>query len=565
MQRNNVGDKLRVFVSRISPPLSISDQQSVSTHCNLSNQVFITVCLFFHCRITVKLGDDLAIPTGDYLLDDNLADNYWHTVKLKWIRRHFLVSLGEQKYFTFLRFEYLRLNIKTAFVFAGGVPEHTFNILQRYKPSANLRGCLRDVYFDKRNILAGQTTADDKGRVFGSPENICRHAHFATLSFQHQNSCVVLPTRTTDRYHLLVKMRFRTYFTEGILAVKGLYPYRYVGVFLVEGKMFLQFRLSERNAVIQISQGEGLNDGEWHNFSAIVSKAEMKLKVDQLPELRHENPILNQRKRFSGTISIGYPNRGPNFFGCIHDLHVDEHVIDLEHIPLGYIRGTLHNQCNISSHCFPNPCLHSGTCSEARSGARAFSCNCQRTFYHGPRCERSIYLKSCQEYKNLGLADDAYCMVDSDAEGPAAPLKVLCNVTNENQAVALIDHNKIGPWLVASADVNRTDLSYIHYVKYQDDLEGIKALIAQSDRCRQFVSYRCFEAKLTHTSAFTVHWGGGDMKAVTDHWPGAPAGSNKCACGVNGTCADARLPCNCDIGDKTWREDKGRLLFPAKD
>ena len=523
------------------------------------------MCLFFHCRITLNPGNDLAIPIGDFLLDDNLADNHWHRVVLNWYKMYFHVSLRRQKYFKKLRSEYPRLNINATFVFAGGVPEHTFNILQRYKPSANLRGCLRDVFFDKMNILAGQTTADDKGRVFGSPENISCHATFATLSFQHQKSYVSFPTWTTDRYHLHVKMQFRTYFTEGILVVKGLYPYRYVGVFLVKGKMFLKFRLSNRNAVIQISQGEGLNDGEWHDFSAIVSKVEMKLKVDQLPELRHEDPILNQRKGFSGPIFIGYSDGGPNFFGCIHDLHVDEHVVDLERIPLGYIRGTLHNQCNISSHCFPNPCLHSGTCSEARSGAQAFFCNCQRTFYRGSRCERPIYLKSCQEYKNLGLADDAYCNVDSDAEGPAGPLKVLCKVANENQAVALIDHNKIGPQLVASADVYKRDLGYIHYVKYQDDLEGIKALIAQSDRCRQFVSYRCFKAKFMHTSAFPVLWGGSGMKAVTDHWPGAPAGSNKCACGVNGTCADPRLPCNCDIGDEKWREDKGRLLFPAKD
>ena len=60
--------------------------------------------------------------------------------------------------------------------------------------------------------------------------------------------------------------------------------------------------------------------------------------------------------------------------------------------------------------------------------------------------------------------------------------------------------------------------------------------------------------------ASPVLWGGAGAKTVTDHWPGAPAGSNKCACGVNGTCADPKLPCNCDIGDKTWREDKGRLL-----
>lgn len=513
---------------------------------------------FFHPRITVNLGDDLATPTGDLLLEDNLEDNYWHTVKLKLVGRHLNVSLHGQKYHTVLRSKFFRLNINAGFVFAGGVPQHTLDILQRYKPSANLSGCLRDVYFDKQNMLAGQRKADGKGRVFGSPGKNCRHAHFATLSFQHQKSYLFLPSPTTDRYLLRLKMRFRTYFADGILAVKGLYPYRYVGVSLVEGKMFLQFRLSVRNAVIQISQGEGLNDGEWHDLSAVVGKAEMKLKVDQLQELRHENPILNQTKRFKD-LFIGHPDRGPNFFGCIHDLHVDDHIVDLERIPLAYIHGTVYSQCNISSNCFPNPCLHCGTCSEARSGVRAFSCNCQRTFYRGPRCQRPIYLRTCQEYKNLGLAEDAYCKVDSDAEGPARPVKVLCNVTDENQAVSFIDHNKIGSQLVASADVKHEDLVYIHYVKYQDDLEGIKALIAQSDRCRQFVSFRCFETKL-HASVFPVLWGGGGGKTVDDHWPGAPAGSNKCACGVDGTCADPRLPCNCDSGDKIWREDNGRLL-----
>ena len=496
------------------------------------------------------------------MVEDNLADNYWHTVKLKLVERHLNVSLRGRKYHTVLRSKYSRFNINGGFVFAGGVPEHTFNILHRYKPSTNLSGCLRDVYFDKQNILAGQATAHGKGRVFGSPQKICRHENFATLSFQLQKSFVFLPT--TNRHHLRVKMRFRTYFADGMLAVRGLYPYRYVGVSLVEGKMFLQFRPSIRDAVTQIGQGEDLNDGEWHDLSAVVNKAEMKLKIDRLPELRHENPLLNQTKRFGNVIFIGYPDRGPNFFGCINDLHVDDLIIDLERIPFDYIRGTLYNHCNISSHCFPNPCLHCGTCSEARSGAGAFSCNCQRTFYRGPRCERPIYLRTCQEYKNLGLADDAYCKVDSDAEGPAGPIKVLCNVTDENQTVSLIDHNKIGPQLVASADVKyvNEDLLYIHYVKYQDDLKGIRALIAQSDRCRQFVSFKCFETKLMpHASLFPVLWGGGDaMKTVTDHWPGAPAGSNKCACGVNGTCADPRLPCNCDIGDKTWREDKGKLL-----
>lgn len=486
-----------------------------------------------------------------------MADNYWHTVKLKLVGKQLNVSLRGQKYHTVLQSKHSRLDISAGFAFAGGVPQHTSNILQGFEPSSNLKGCLRDVFFDKQNILAGPSKADGNHRVYGSPENICRHVNFVTLSFQHKGAYLRLPSPPTGKNHLSVKMRFRTYFPDGILAVKGFYPHRFVGVFLEEGKMFLQVQLSTRAQAIQVSRGKGLNDGEWHDVSAVVSRTEMRLKVDRLDEIMHENPSLKQIERFSDLIYIGYARKAPNFFGCIHDLRVDNKVIELDHIPSGFIHGTLYDKCNITSHCFPNPCLHCGTCNEARDGASRFSCNCQRTFYRGPRCEQPIYLRSCQEYKNLGLADDAHCKVDPDAEGPAGPLKVLCNVTDQDRAVTLINHNKIGPQPVSAADFPHENIDvFIHYVKYPDDMERIKALIAQSDRCRQFVSFRCFGSKLM-LSPMSVNWMGGGPKTVTDHWPGAPAGSGKCACGVNGTCADPRLPCNCDLGDKTWREDKG--------
>lgn len=60
---------------------------------------------------------------------------------------------------------------------------------------------------------------------------------------------------------------------------------------------------------------------------------------------------------------------------------------------------------------------------------------------------------------------------------------------------------------------------------------------------------------------FFVLWGGGGVKIVIDYWLGVFVGSNKCVCGVNGMCVDFRLFCNCDIGDKIWREDKGRFFF----
>ena len=43
------------------------------------------------------------------------------------------------------------------------------------------------------------------------------------------------------------------------------------------------------------------------------------------------------------------------------------------------------------------------------------------------------------------------------------------------------------------------------------------------------------------------------------YWGGASAGSGKCACGMNKSCADPSYGCNCDKNDRVWREDSGLL------
>ena len=44
------------------------------------------------------------------------------------------------------------------------------------------------------------------------------------------------------------------------------------------------------------------------------------------------------------------------------------------------------------------------------------------------------------------------------------------------------------------------------------------------------------------------------------YWGGsASSNTNKCACGLNGACANPRFGCNCDANDGVWREDSGSL------
>lgn len=528
------------------------------------NRSLYSAC-YFHHRITVNLGDN--IPTsqsGDLVINDTLTDNIWHTVKLSLEGRQLNATMHGKTSQVLLKGKHARLDIK-GFMYVGGLTKRIRDILRRYKPSPNFKGCLRAVFYDRYrvNILEGWTKKETgktkRYTEYGSPEhNDCQHVRFKTLSFERPKA--FLKIHSKGRLQVNVKMRFRTYFADGVLVSKGMSVGlgQSVSVSLIEGKVFMKVRMSVGGQVIQFSRGKRLNDGDWHSLSVVVNETVMCLKVDQLPKLAHYNPELKQAvpvNRNTHYLFIGYAPHLPNFLGCIHDLRVDDKAVDLAR-SWEYRFGKLRNRCNLVSNCFPNPCMHCGKCNANRTSS--FSCDCNNTFYRGRLCEKPIYQRTCQEYKNLGLAEDAYCKVDPDDEGPVGPFKVLCNTTDQNYTVAVVNHNKPGPQRVSSAELYRA-IGYFHRFKYSIKMEEISALIAESEWCRQFVNFKCFGSKLMSGTA-QVRWKGGPF-LVFDHWPGAPAGSYKCACGVNGTCADPKLPCNCDIGDETWREDEGTPHF----
>lgn len=469
------------------------------------------------------------------------------------------VILDQQTHHLVLQNKYASLRVIGFVYVGGGLPQRTLNLLRGYNPLPNSRGCLRYVFLSGWQVLLNLAKAqiNTDGTVDGSFPPKRDYPRVETMSFQYPDSYLMIPSSSEDLFN--VHMWFRTYIADSILAIQtgsaGV-----VRVSLLNGKVVLDVSLLGVSRLPSLIQGESLNDGEWHHLSIAITKTEMKLKLDHLQQLWYENHALNVTS-FGNYLYIA------NFVGCIRGLHVDGKLFELGSPTSNYHAvEKVGNGCNISSRCFPNPCRHGGKCSDLLSGG--FSCDCQKTFYRGPLCEQRIYLRTCQEYKNLGLSDDAHCKVDPDAEGPNDPFEVLCKMTDQNHAITLIHHDKMAPQVVSSVQYNKY-WRYRHQLKYSVDLEDIEALISRSERCRQFVSFNCFGSKLLQapTGPAEVNWRGGDRwemyQVVRNYWPGAPAGSMKCACGLNGTCADPRFACNCDIGDETWREDKGKPhLFP---
>ncbi|XP_068741835.1 contactin-associated protein-like 2 [Montipora capricornis] len=518
-------------------------------------------------RVFVNLGDNNLKRKGDLLVESSFADNKWHKIHLNLKGRHLRVKVRGKRSYVILKRRHSRLDA-TGYTYIGGMPKVTHELLRGYKPSQNFKGCIRDVlvyvFDDVPSILEdryGGVVATGY-QEYGSPKRGCQEADIALLTFARPGAHLRFHSR--GNIQVDVKMYFRTYVPKGTLVWKGAFWGRgpFMCVDLVGGNLVLKFRIVKHGQVIKLEKGKRWNDGNWHYLAVVVNESVAILKVDSQPKLAHFNPELKKAGATRTPLVIG--RAGPDlrdFVGCIRDLRVDDKIVGLRPSRSNYLK--VMSGCDLRSNCFPNPCHNHGECIQVNTGG--VNCNCERTFHGGAFCEKPTYRKTCQEYKNLGLAQEAHCKVDPDGEGPVAPFVVRCNATaHQDDAVTIVSHSDA----VASRKVSQANYigqrEYYHHYKYPATRKQIKGLVSQSKWCRQFVRFKCYASKLLPAGHPTVRWMGlGHDTVISDHWPGAPAGSNKCACGVNGTCADPSLPCNCDIGDKTWREDEGYVTEKA--
>jgi hypothetical protein len=99
--------------------------------------------------------------------------------------------------------------------------------------------------------------------------------------------------------------------------------------------------------------------------------------------------------------------------------------------------------------------------------------------------------------------------------------------------------------------------SYKRRIKYVISMEHIIAIINLSKNCEQFIKYECHGSAI-RSGPYHYGWWVSRQGSKMNYWGGAAVNSGKCACGMANTCAGEKK-CNCDVNDKTWREDSGYL------
>ena len=185
--------------------------------------------------------------------------------------------------------------------------------------------------------------------------------------------------------------------------------------------------------------------------------------------------------------------------------------------------------------------------------------------YEFNRLNKDFYFKllylarSCSDLKRLHpTAKNGRYIIDPDGERGLSPLyNITCDMTDKNGVgVTVISHDSENRTLVNECDNPGCYVRAIHYTGAS--LSELESLTRVSLHCEQSIKYECRHS-LLHYQNVTYGWWVSRNSTNMTYWGGASPDSGKCACGMNNTCANSRLGCNCDKNDHVWREDKGLL------
>lgn len=170
--------------------------------------------------------------------------------------------------------------------------------------------------------------------------------------------------------------------------------------------------------------------------------------------------------------------------------------------------------------------------------------------------------KTCSEIKIQRVnIQSGNCVIDPDGDGDYEPFTVYCDMTDKSGVgVTVVGHDSEDRFLVNGTEPKGSYARDITYIG--TGLTGIAQLAALSIvslHCEQFIKYECKGSRLLLNGNSFGWWVSRDNVQMT-YWGGTtPADSNKCACGLTGSCASISKGCNCDENDLVLREDSGLL------
>nr|XP_040040806.1 contactin-associated protein-like 4 isoform X2 [Gasterosteus aculeatus aculeatus] len=529
--------------------------------------------LLYHQQgVSSSSSGQLLLAVGS-LLDDQ----HWHHVKLQRLSTHLNLTVDKNTRQVHTPAELIHWDINQLSL--GAVQSH--GLQKPILSNKNFHGCMENLLYNDLNLIHLAKRNNHQASVVGNVTFSCAEQVSVAVTFTHSQSFLQLPGLTSWSSGVVsMALQFRTWNKAGLLLTFNLLQKGgTVWLYLSEGRLRLQINKAGRAelelsagwskqdfAELHLQRGSGLNDGQWHYVELNSRHDHLSITVDtdEGATAHTSIPLLlttDSQLFFGGCpAQEGSPqckNPFKVFQGCMRLLTVDNQPVDLIKVQQRLLGKYSHLQidmCGITDRCSPSRCEHGGRCTQSWS---TFHCNCSNGGYRGATCHSSKYEKSCEVYKHKGNTS-GYYHIDVDGSGPIKPQLIYCNMT-EDVSWMVIRHNNTELTRVHSSPDRHGHLAHFDYASEEEQLA---AVISQSERCEQELSYLCRKSRILNTpeGAPLAWWvGGAGPGEIQTHWGGALPGSRQCACGLQDNCLDSNHYCNCDADLEQWANDSGLL------
>ncbi|XP_047345060.1 neurexin-4 isoform X2 [Vespa velutina] len=507
--------------------------------------------------LNIDLGSGImtSLSVGS-LLDDNM----WHDVVISRNRKNISFSVDRVLIKGRVKGEFHRLDLNRA-LYIGGVPNKQEGLVI----GQNFTGCIENFYLNTTNIIheLRETELTGENLKYHKINTIynCPEPPVIPISFLTPGSYARLKGYEGIS-SLNVSLGFRSYEDRGIILYHRFTSPGYVKLFLEQGKLKIEIETKGNSKVILDNFDEKFNDGKWHQVILTVAKNTLILNVDGRPmRTKRILEMITGSLYWIGGMTGEESNRG--FVGCMRMISIDGNYklpTDWKEEEYCCKNEIVFDACQMVDRCNPNPCKHSGICTQ---NSDEFFCDCANTGYSGAVCHTSLHPLSCEAYKNMNSVNQrAEIKIDVDGSGPLAPFPVTCEFFADGRVMTVLRHSNEVPTPV---DGFEEPGSFIQDINYDADLDQIEAFLNRSTRCSQRIKYECKHSKLFNSPVpqndyFKPNsWWVSRQNQKMDYWGGALPGSRKCECGILGNCADPSKWCNCDADLEGRLEDSGDI------
>ena len=161
--------------------------------------------------------------------------------------------------------------------------------------------------------------------------------------------------------------------------------------------------------------------------------------------------------------------------------------------------------------------------------------------------------KTCNDIRRLGRRQSKFYTIYPLNGRPAV---VYCDMTSKSyKGVTVISHDSESRTPVKGLeDPGR----YKRILTYNTPMQLIKAIIAVSSSCEQYIKYECSGSVIFSGNTQFAWWVSSSGQKM-NNWGGVDHTKAGCSCSLTGSCS-TKQKCNCDANDDgVWREDSGFL------